>query len=172
MRLRYDEDTMNRIKELVLLGRTNSEICEEFGVDEGYPSLCTKCGKMRKDLGLAPVRKRKGGDFSSSISADTNLVGLAHVGVIPTDNSCSNNTDLDDSSTDSSKFVSIINSVKSCLDTTNTFQEDVMHKLSSGFSDVELKMMENYSKQIKDIICKLENIQFLFDNIESIRKEQ
>lgn len=36
MRIKYDEESLKKIKDLVSEHKTNDEICDEFGVESGY----------------------------------------------------------------------------------------------------------------------------------------
>ena len=136
MRLKYDDITLRKIKELVSMGESNETICEMFGVDVNYTSLVARINKIRRELNIPNKSKAKQVDDSPSSSAY------------------------------------IANVLKECNNSVDCLHDTVVSKLSDGFKVMELEMVTGYSKQIKDIICKFEDIQFLFDNIASIRKEK
>ena len=52
----------------------------------------------------------------------------------------------------------------------NDLYNCIKRRFTDGFSDKELKELDTYSSGIKDIVSKLEDIQFLFDNIKVVRK--
>lgn len=58
MRLRYDDTTMEKLTNLVKEGKSNSEIYNEFGVPNPYPSLANKIVAIKKELGI-PIGRIK-----------------------------------------------------------------------------------------------------------------
>lgn len=152
MRLKYDQETMKKIEDFIRLGLTNNEICEEFGVERGYHALCSKCNAIRRSL--------SGG----SLEGLPNLVKVGSVETKEQDKEVVEEKIV-------KREVSVASALKECDDVVNSLRNDILLKVSDGFSSTEIKMMESYSKSISKLISRLENIQFMFDNISSIRKD-
>lgn len=142
-----DKALQEQIEQLVRDGKTNVEICKILNVPNGYSSVVGYCGKLRKALGITLKRHRR---TAEDMKADIQ-------------------NELDDYVEDNSSLFKVLSSASNSVDVFNNF---VLDHLNSGFTDRDMNKMELYSKQIGSIIDKLENVQFLFDNITSMRGDK
>lgn len=201
MRLRYDEATLDKISDLIRNGKSNDDICDEFGVIKGYSSLCQQCNKIRRKLDIPEVKVKKKPECSSTKKEVENIKvsGLTKVGSVPKnepkkDNKSSNIVAQEivprkpakpvvGVSSDIAKFkstsagvvdkkacASLSDVISYCRHDVNELHNCIKRRFTDGFSDKELKELDTYSSGIKDIVSKLEDIQFLFDNIKVVRK--
>ena len=205
MRLRYDEVTLDKISDLIRNGKSNDDICDEFGVIKGYTSLCQQCNKIRRKLDIPEVKVKKKPECLSTKKEVENIKvsGLTKVGSVPKDepkkdNKSSNivaqeivprkpvkpvvgvSSDIAKSKSTSAgvvdgnynkkSCVSLSDGISYCKHDVDELHDCIKRRFTDGFSDKELKELDTYSSGIKDIVSKLEDIQFLFDNIKVVRK--
>ena len=201
MRLRYDEVTLDKISDLIRNGKSNDDICDEFGVIKGYSSLCQQCNKIRRKLNIPEVKDKKKPECLSTKKEVENIKvsGLTKVGSVPKDEPKKDNKSSNivaqeivprkpvkpvvGVSSDIEKFkstsagvvdkkacVSLSDGISYCKHGVNELHDCIKRRFTDGFSDKELKELDTYSSGIKDIVSKLEDIQFLFNNIKVVRK--
>lgn len=174
MRIKYDEESLKKIKDLVSEHKTNDEICDEFGVESGYRTLCEKCGSLRKELGIKLDYKRKTGKYSA-------MSGLSKVLSAENTSEVEDNVSTASSESCGKSFGGVVDTSSITTSLTGSitnlehaicsFNSEISSKLLGGFTPKELMCMEIYSKSIGTVIAKLEYIQFMMDNISEIRKE-
>lgn len=208
MRLRYDEVTLDKISDLIRNGKSNDDICKEFGVINGYSSLCQRCNKIRRELNIPEVKAKKEPeclDTKKEVES-IKVSGLTKVGSVPKDEPKKDNkssnivaqeivprkpakpvvgvssdtakfkstpagvVDGNYNSEDSKDCASLSDVISYCKHDVDELHNCIKRRFTDGFSDKELKELDTYSSGIKDIVSKLEDIQFLFDNIKVVRK--
>lgn len=168
---RYDIGIISLfLSDLIRDGKSNSDICKEFGIAEDCSSLCERCDRIREELNKSREESK-----NLSTNKEVNKIkvsGLTKVCSEPTKPVEDVSSGTEELKSEPSGVVdnSLSDIISSCKSNADELHSHIKRRFIDGFSDTELKELDTYISGIKGVVAKLEDIQFLFDNIKVFRK--
>lgn len=147
-KIKYTDEVMDTIRNLLMNGYSNVQIYEYFDLPQGYSSMSAKLAKLRKELDC-PSERFKGTNTVVEMNKNEDLQN--------------NDNDMSD--------IGLLSFYISNIDIASVeLNNAVSEKLKYGFKSSDIAMAEAHSKHISTIISRLENTMFLLDNIVSIKR--
>lgn len=160
-RIKYTDEVMDTIRNLVKSGYTNNQICEYFDLPPMYGSMMQKLTAIRKELNCyADKKAAENLPLLKSINndLDSDKVVVEEKKVVP---KVVSNNDI--------KFVADF--INECDKASVMLLNSISDKIENGFATSDISLSETNSKRISVVISRLENVMFLLDNITYLKEK-